>query len=225
MLLNTFFWCINNISKKSSSNISPISVIAFVKSWTLHHMKNNIRYNGNANNTSVIIFLKSKVKKSQRWYFAWENLQGSFLLFIHFCSSFHFWSSFCCCSSFIVVLHWLLFNVIPHSSVDYRWVFKPILYFQPSPLQSDSRHFHFQIFRDLLTVSATVLSGRFLPYALHRYFWLNLSLSRPPWKLAVLPWRLHTDPQNTDWPICLIHSNPQFYYSERFIFKFYHILA
>ena len=27
--------------------------------------------------------------------------------------------------------------VIPHSPVDYRQVFKPILYFQPSPAQSD----------------------------------------------------------------------------------------
>ena len=62
------------------------------------------------------------------------------LFFIHFCSSF-----------VVVVLHSLLFNVIPHPSVDYRRVFTPILYFQPSPLQSDSRHFHFQPFRDFLS--------------------------------------------------------------------------
>ena len=30
-------------------------------------------------------------------------------------------------------------TVIPHSPVDYRRVFTPILYFQPSPAQSDSR--------------------------------------------------------------------------------------
>ena len=64
--------------------------------------------------------------------------------------------------------HWrffisLLFDIIPHPSVDYRRVFTPILYFQPSPSQSDSRHFHFQPFRYLLTASATVLSGHFLP--------------------------------------------------------------
>ena len=63
--------------------------------------------------------------------------------------------------------HWrffisLLFDIIPHPSVDYRRVFTPILYFQPSPSQSDSRHFHFQPFRYLLTASATVLSGHFL---------------------------------------------------------------
>ena len=33
-----------------------------------------------------------------------------------------------------------VFNVIPHPSVSYCQVFKPILYFQPSSLQSDSRH-------------------------------------------------------------------------------------
>ena len=48
----------------------------------------------------------------------------------------------CCFTSLEVFLLSLLFNVIPHSSVSYRWIFTPILYFQPSSLQSDSRHFH-----------------------------------------------------------------------------------
>ena len=52
-------------------------------------MKNNIRYKGNTNNTSVIIFLNRKVKNSQRWYFAWENLRGGFS----------------CCCIFILLLH------------------------------------------------------------------------------------------------------------------------
>ena len=54
--------------------------------------------------------------------------------------------SICCCSSLS-----LLFDVIPRPSIDYRQVFRPILYFQPSPLQSDSQHFHFQLFWDLLS--------------------------------------------------------------------------
>ena len=80
-------------------------------------------------------------------------------LYLHFIFDLHF----------VVVLHLfflhshLLFDVIPHPFVDYRRVFTPILYFQPSPSQSDSRHFHFQPFRYLLTASATVLSGHFLP--------------------------------------------------------------
>ena len=67
---------------------------------------------------------------------AWENLRR-FL----WC-----WSSFfcCCCSSFVVFLYsHFLFDIIPHPSVDYRQVFRPILHFQPSPSQSDSQHFHF----------------------------------------------------------------------------------
>ena len=165
-------------------------------------MKNNIGYKGNTNNTSVIIFLNQKVKNSQRWYFAWENLRGGFccifilflifilLLYLHFIfvSSFHFifdlhfvvvvlrlpmfFNHICFSTSSLN----LLFDIIPHRSVDYRRVFTPILYFQSSPSQSGSRHFHFQLFRDLFTANATVLSGRFLPAGvfylslLHRHF-------------------------------------------------------
>ena len=85
---------------------------------------------------------------------------------------FIFVSSFCCCSLFAVVLHsHLLFDIISHPSVDYSRVFTPILYFQPSPLQSDSQHFDFQLFWSVLIASALILSGRvfknkrFLPYA------------------------------------------------------------
>ena len=41
-------------------------------------------------------------------------------------------------SSFVVFLHsHFLLDVIPHPSVNYCRVFTPILYFQPSPSQSD----------------------------------------------------------------------------------------
>ena len=77
MLLSAFLWCMDNITKNSSSfYISPTLAIIF-KFRNRQHMKNNIRYKGNINNTSVIIFLK--VKNSQRCYFAWENLRGGFL--------------------------------------------------------------------------------------------------------------------------------------------------
>ena len=55
--------------------------------------------------------------------------------------------------------------------MNYSWVFTPILYFQPSPSQSDLRQFHFQPFRYLLTASAAVLSGFFYPQA---FFYLLL---------------------------------------------------
>ena len=49
--------------------------------------------------------------------------------------------------------------VIPHPPVDYRRVFTPILYFQPSPAQSDSRLTPTTLF---FTVSATDLRARTL---------------------------------------------------------------
>ena len=101
---------------------------------------------------------------------AWENLRR-----FMWC-----WSSFCCCcySSFVDVFHsHFLFDIIPHPSVDYRQVFRPILYFQPSPSQSDSRHFHFST----IPLSsycerygfewAFFTHRRFLPYAPSRHFW------------------------------------------------------
>ena len=67
---------------------------------------------------------------------AWENLRRFLWCWSLFCC--------CCCSSFAVFLHLhFLFDIIPHPSVDYCQVFRPILYFQPSPSQSSSWHFHF----------------------------------------------------------------------------------
>ena len=94
---------------------------------------------------------------------------------------------------FDFVLHSLLFKVIPHSSVDYRRVFTPILYFQPIPSKSDSLHLHFNLsdifFRNFI-VRATVLIENFftqrcfLPCVPSLTFYLRLS--RPPWEPAVL---------------------------------------
>ena len=138
--------------------------------------------------------------------FAWENLR-KFL----WC-----WSLFCCCcySSFVDVFHsHFLFDIIPHPSVDYRQVFRPILYFQPSPSQSDLQQFHFAITPLSPYASATVLGGHFLPtgvfyltlipdiFDTFSTFWHNLLLSRFHWEPAVTFLKvagLHTDPQNTD---------------------------
>ena len=127
---------------------------------------------------------------------AWENLQQ-----VLWCSS------FCCCSSFVNVLHsHFLFDIIHHPSVDYRWVFTLILYFQSSPLQSDSRHFHFQPFRYLRYTSATVLSGHFLPTGIFYLMLFPTFLAQPAFIKASLgadSYSLkfagpHTNPQNTD---------------------------
>ena len=92
--------------KKSSSNISPTSVIAFITGWNYHQMKNNIRYKGNTNKTSVIIFFNRKSKTPSDGTFLGRTSVEVFVV-VHFCfsfcgcSSFHFWSSFyCCCFSF-----------------------------------------------------------------------------------------------------------------------------
>ena len=160
--------------KKSPSNISPTSVIAFIKGWNRHQMKNNIRYKGNINNVSVINFFKIESQKLPAMVLCLGEPLRRFLLLLFLISFLYL--------HFAVVLHLslffthLLFDIIPHPSVDYRWVFTPILYFQPGPSQSDLRQFHFQPFRDLLTGSATVLSGRFLPTGvfyltlLHQHF-------------------------------------------------------
>ena len=85
---------------------------------------------------------------------AWENLQEVF------CDV-----GCCCCFTSLEDFHSLLFDVIPHPSVSYRRVFTPILYFQPSSSQSDSRHFHFNF-----------LCFSFLPRVLR--FWVGLFYPR-----------------------------------------------
>ena len=80
-----------------------------------------------------------------------------------------------------------------HPSVDYRRVFIPILYFQPSSSQGDSRHFHFQLSRYLLAARALHCSFKWAFFT-RRHF-LRCTTS------------------------------PQYSYSERFSFKFYHILS
>ena len=197
-------------SPKYSSllSMSPTSAIIFIKCRNRQHMKNNINYKGNINSTSVIIFLIRRQKlpkmvlclgEPPRRFLVMSNLVS--FLYLHFI----FWSSFCCCSSFADVLHsHLLFDITPHPSVDYRRVFTPILYFQPSPSQSDLRHFHFQPFRYLSTANATVLSGHFLPTGV---FYLTLLTNiLPAFIKASLGAGssslnfagLHTDPRNTD---------------------------
>ena len=122
-----------------------------------------------------------------------------------------------------VVFHSLLFDVIPHLSVSYRQVFTPILYFQPSPSQSDLRHFHFNLF---LTFSVTVLLQRLR-------FWVGFFLPTGVFYLTLLPdifdtTSLHqglpgsrqfflkvfrascwSSKHRLDPSVCLSHNNPQ----------------
>ena len=118
----------------------------------------------------------------------------------------------------VVVLHSLLFDVIPHPSVSYRRVFTPILYCQPSSSQSDLRQFHFNIsgpFLHSFIMSATVLIGNtFYPQAFFTLCSFSTILSQPTFIKVSLGAGssslnfagLYVDPQNTDPPIYLFDS-------------------
>ena len=154
---------------------------------------------------------------------AWEN-NRSFL----WCGS-----SFCCCcySSFVDVLHsHFLFDIIPHPSVDYRQVFRPILYFQPSPSQSDSRHFHFSTiplssYRERYGFECAFFTHwRFLPYAPFRHFWhIPNILPQPAFiKVSLEAGSYFLESCRASyWPgpsVCLIHRNPQSSIHLNFVF-------
>ena len=107
------------VSKKSSSfNIFSTSVIAFIKGWNRHHMKNNIRYKGNTNNASVIIFVNRKPtqQKLPAMVLCSGKLQGDF----------------CCSCSFIFVLHFVVvvlhfISRLPcHATGTPLWLLRPV---------------------------------------------------------------------------------------------------
>ena len=123
-------------------------------------------------------------KNSQRCYFAWENLQWGFCeflwcrlqLFIHFCSSFCF-----CSSSFIFVLHLLMFFIhicfLTSSLTPFRGL-------------SAGFYTHF-------ILSAQPIAGVFycsftdiLPAIIKASLWAGSSSLKFP--------GFHTDPRNTD---------------------------
>ena len=172
---------VSTMSPKNSLsfNMSPTSAIIFIKCRNRCHMKNNIRCKGNTNNISVIIFLKSKVKNSQRWYFAWENLRGGYCdVGCHIWSWFHF-CIFISFLIFILLLFFICFFFIhicfSTSSLTLSWTIagflRPFYTFSPAHRRVIHHNFVNQPFRYLLAESATALSGhffthrRFLPYA------------------------------------------------------------
>ena len=160
-----------------------------------------------------------------------------FLLLLYL--NFHFWSSFhfFVVSSFVDFLpsHFICFStsslILPRTIAGFLHLFYTF------------SSVHRRVIRDTFIFNFSVI---FLLWVLR--FWVGISypqtfftlhsftdifylrLSRLPWELAVLPWSLQgfiTDPRNTD-PAHLFvwfTVNSQSTYSERFSFKFYHILA
>ena len=130
----------------------------------------------------------------------------------------------------------LLFDIIPHTSVDYRRGFYTSFYtFSPA---------HRRVICDTFIFNHSVI---FLPWALR--FWVDVFYPQAFFTLRSftdifdstcvyqgLPgsrqfffevyrasyWSLKHRPGPS---VCLIHSNPQSSYSEEFIFKFYQILS
>ena len=138
-------------------------------------MKNNIRYKGNTINTSVTIFLSQKSKapsdgtllgRTSEEVFVMLLFFISFLIFISFSyfhfrfrSSFHFWSSLCCCALFVVFLHFT-FSFRRHPS-PFRGL-SPGFYTQFytfSPV-------HRRVIRDIFIFNHSVI---FLPRALRSW--------------------------------------------------------
>ena len=197
-------------------------------------MKNNIRYKGNINNIS------------QWCYFAWENLQWGFCDVGCSCSFnfvLHFVDfvvlHFCCCSSFLFLYFIHCFST---SSLTLPWTIAEFLHpfytFRPAHHWVIHGTFILTFLRSsfhTFTASATVLSGHFLPTGV---FYLTLLpdifgttcfyQGFPGSRQLFLEicrasyWSLKHRPGPS---VCLIHSNPQSSYSERFSFKFYHILS
>ena len=121
---------------------------------------------------------------------------------------------------FVVALHLSFFFIhifFSASSLTLPWTIArfldPFYTFSPAHRRVIRGTFIFQTFRYLLTASAKVLSGHFLPTGLFyltllldifgtsQHFWHNLLLSKFHWELAVTFLKvagLHTDPRNTD---------------------------
>ena len=150
-----------------------------------------------------------KSQKLPAMVLAWENLLEVFVMLVV--------SSFCC-SSFVNVLysHFLL-DIIPQPSV----------YYQLSPLQSDSRRFHFQPFRYLLTASATVLSGYFLSIGVFYLtllpnifrtacFYQDFAGSRQLF-LDICRASYWSSKHRRGLSVCLIYSNPQSFIHLKFV--------
>ena len=178
-------------------------------------MKNKIRYKGNINNASIIIFLTSSEVFVMLLFFI------SFLIFLLLLFFIMLLFFICRCSSFT-----FLFGIIPHLFLDYRRVFTSISYFQPSPSQSDLGLFHFltiplSSYRERYGFErAFITHRRFLSYAPSTTFYQRLS--RLLWEPAVLLkvcrasyWSSKKRPGPS---VCLINSNPQSSNLERFQF-------
>ena len=90
-----------SLKKSSSFSMSPTLVIAFIKPRNRYQMKDNIKYNGNTNNTSVIIFLK--IQRLPAMLLSLGEPPVRFFVVLHFIFDLHF----VVVSSFVNVFHFV----------------------------------------------------------------------------------------------------------------------
>ena len=148
---------------------------------------------------------------------------GEPLVRFWWCWFIHFYSSFCCCSSFIS-------RLLCHVTGTPPWLLRPVKASTSSELYPDyfwlPLNFH-------LPWALLFFSGHFLPTSvfyltlLHRHFscvYQGLPGSQQFFHevCRALYWSSKHRPGPS---VCLIHSNPRSSYSEEFVFKFYQILS
>ena len=162
---------------------------------------------------------------------AWKNIRRFLWCWSLFCCC-----CCCCCYSFVIFLHsHFLFDIIPHSSVDYCQVFTPILYFQPSPSQSNSRHFHFSTiplssYCKCYGFELAFSTHRcFLPHTPSRHFWhipdilaqpsfIKDSLGAGSYLFESCRASYWSSKHRPGPSVFLIHSNPQHSIHVNFVF-------
>ena len=172
-------------------------------------MKSNIRCKGNTNSTSVIIFLIES-QKLPAMVLCLGKPPGRFLLLLFFISFLylHFIFDLHCN---VVVLH-CISRLLFHVNGTPPWLLRPAKVSTSSELHPD--YFRLPSLLHLLRVLRFWDGVFYAQVLLTQQFFLEVCRA-PYWSSKHIP-----DPS-----VCLIHSNPQSSYSEKFIFKFYHILS
>ena len=164
-------------------NMSPKSAIIFIKCRNRYHMKNNIRYKGNFNNTSVIIFVIGRQKLPAMLLCLGEPLVRflwCWLLFLFFILLL-FFISYCCCSSFLLLF---IIHCFSTSSLTRPWTIagflQPFYTFSPA---------HRKVTRDTFILTFSRSSFTVLPGVL--LFWVGIFYPQAlSWGPAFLPWSL-----------------------------------
>ena len=189
------------------------SAIAFITGRNRHHMKSNIRYKDNTNNTSVIIFFNQMLtqQKLPAMVLCLGEPPGRFLLlllFIHFCSSFRYCSSFIFVLHFVVVVPHFISRLFSHVTDTTTWLLRPMKASTRSEFYPDYFWlllvFHLpQALRFWVVIFLP--TGVFYVMLLHRHFPASrqffLEISRASYWSS----------KNRAGPsVCLIHSNPQY---------------